>query len=69
MQCSMCKEQACYIIYHYKNDKSIEFIEGRCNTHFNLDKKQVKQDRKIIRNMRQGKRPKYEIEKLADMEK
>ena len=58
MKCSVCGKEGSYLLYHYKNNKSIEFVECRCEKHFNLDLKSKKNDRKSIRNMRKVKNKK-----------
>jgi len=55
MKCSMCKKDACYLLYHYANDKRIEFVEGRCDTHFIINKKKVRKNRNRIKKLREGK--------------
>lgn len=59
MKCSVCGENASYLLYHYTNNRCIEFVEARCSLHFHLEKNKRKQDRKNIRDMRHGKKPKY----------
>ena len=55
MKCSMCEKDACYLLYHYANDKRIEFVEGRCDTHFIINKKKVRKNRNRIKKLREGK--------------
>jgi len=64
MECSMCNKKASYLVYHYLNNGNIEFVEARCSEHFSLEKTKIKHNRKEIRDMRKGKKPKFIEEKL-----
>ncbi len=64
MECSMCEKTASYLVYHYSNDKRIEFVEARCAEHFSLDQKERKKKRKEIQKMRRGKKPQHMIRKI-----
>ena len=55
MKCSKCDEEACYIKYYYKNDKSIDYVEGRCEEHFIETYKNPRQNRKDKIKLKQGK--------------
>jgi len=55
MKCSVCGEDACYLKYHYSNDRRIEFVEALCKEHLNLNRKNIKKERKKIYKMRMMK--------------
>jgi len=55
MKCSKCNKEASYFIYHYMNDRRVEFVEARCQDHLNLELKERKKERSEIRKKRIGK--------------
>jgi len=55
MKCSKCDEDACYLKYYYKNDKSIDYVEGRCEEHFIETYVNPRKLRKEKAQLRKGK--------------
>ena len=69
MKCSICEKDACYLKYNYKNDKSIEYVEGRCEEHLRLDYRNQRRERKEKLQLRKGKvRKKQAVKKDIKVE-